>query len=278
MTTNIIDSPMQSSLDKCLVSLSFDDGRIDNYTIAYPILKKMDMPATFNITTGYVGNKLKPGNPTDVKPMSMDMVKELFSNKAFEIAGHGWAHQNDIKDIDKGFEELKISLNVDMLTPLGDGFASPGTGLNKETWQKLTRDGKHNIRYARVSLRYKSHKMLKTLTRKASRILRMPCLYRMAYQDTLMDSVDGGLLYSIPVLSSITVNELKAVINHAVKTKQAVVLMFHSIVPDGNVHDNWDYESGKFTAFCDFLKQQEGDGRLQVCTSMELWKQLTKER
>ena len=45
---------MDNKLQKCLVSLSFDDGRIDNYTMAYPILKKIDLPATFNITMGYV--------------------------------------------------------------------------------------------------------------------------------------------------------------------------------------------------------------------------------
>lgn len=92
---------MDNKLQKCLVSLSFDDGRIDNYTMAYPILKKIDLPATFNITMGYVTGKLTPGNPTDVKQMNVDMVRELFSNNKFEIAGHGWAHQNDITDIER---------------------------------------------------------------------------------------------------------------------------------------------------------------------------------
>ena len=202
---------MDNKLQKCLVSLSFDDGRIDNYTMAYPILKKIDLPATFNITMGYVTGKLTPGNPTDVKQMNVDMVRELFSNNKFEIAGHGWAHQNDITDIEKGITELKSLLGVNTLTRFGDGFASPGTGLSLETWHRLTSNQSNTIRYARVSLRYKSCAWLKTLIRKTSRVLQWPCLYRMAYQDTMMNDVQDGLIYSIPVLSSITTNELKAV-------------------------------------------------------------------
>lgn len=269
---------MDNKLQKCLVSLSFDDGRIDSYTMAYPILKKIDLPATFNITMGYVTGKLTPGNPTDVKQMNVDMVRELFSNNKFEIAGHGWAHQNDITDIEKGITELKSLLGVNTLTRFGDGFASPGTGLSLETWHRLTSNQSNTIRYARVSLRYKSCAWLKTLIRKTSRVLQWPCLYRMAYQDTMMNDVQDGLIYSIPVLSSITTNELKAVIKKAIKTKQAIVLMFHSIVPDGAIHDNWDYEEGKFDTFCQFLKQEEKEGKLKVCTSMEVWKQLTSEK
>ena len=36
------------------VILSFDDGRKDNYRAAMEIMKPLDIPATFNITTGYI--------------------------------------------------------------------------------------------------------------------------------------------------------------------------------------------------------------------------------
>ncbi|GEM_PF-2918840 len=43
-----------------LINFSFDDGREDNYTMAYPILKKLSIPATINITTRFISSSTPP--------------------------------------------------------------------------------------------------------------------------------------------------------------------------------------------------------------------------
>ncbi len=40
------------------VCLTFDDGYQDNYDIAYPILKQMDVPFAIYVTTGFIDNRL----------------------------------------------------------------------------------------------------------------------------------------------------------------------------------------------------------------------------
>lgn len=263
-------------MEKALINFSFDDGRLNNYTIAYPILKRFKCPATFNITTGFVKGEFKPGELTYGPPMTMDMVKEVFQDPTIEIAGHGYWHNNSLKDIIEGIVTLKEELGVEKLTSYGNGFASPGTGLNKDTYKKdMEIELEHiDLTYIRLSLRNMSMKRIRSLARKASRILHWPFLYRLAYKDTLMDEHDDKFLYSIPVLSSITVKEIMAIINQAVMEKKACVLMLHSIVEKNAVCDPWDYEVDKFIKLLQELTMLQDKGLLRLTTSMDIFKNL----
>lgn len=260
-------------MEKAFVSFSFDDGRIDNYTIAYPMLKHYQLPATFNITTGYVEGKFQKGRLTYADPMNMQMVEELFCDPLMEIAGHGYWHMNTVEDIVQGVTELRRHLNVSDVTI--NGFASPGTGLNMGYYHEHKQElVDHSIEYVRLSLRYLSNPRRKTFVRKVSRVLSFPMLYRLAYQDTLMDTVEDGIVYSVPVLSSISVAQLKSLISYAIKYKKVCILMLHSIVEDGKVHDNWDYEKSKFEDLYHYLSVMQQQGQLEVVTSQKAYELL----
>lgn len=258
-----------------LINLSFDDGRLDNFKTVYPILKRYNLPATFNITTGYVRGDHDMASLAPGKPMTVEMVKELFRDKSMEIAGHGYYHRNTIEDIVQGIEELKKDLDTDQLTECGNGFASPGTGFNLMEYGSIKQNLESaGIKYIRLSLRYLHCQKLKILFRKISRVIKLPLFYRWAYQDTLMDRVDNHLIYSIPVLSSISVNMIIAVIKYAEKHKMACVLMLHSIVEDGCIRDNWDFERSKFEKICKFLADHQSKNKLEVTTSMNIYQKL----
>ena len=47
--------------------------------------------------------------------------------------------------------------------------------------------------------------------------------------------------------------------------------MLHSIVPDGMVRDNWDYEESKFREICNKLVLLQNKGKLRVSTSMDIY-------
>jgi len=47
-------------VDKKLAYITFDDGYLDNYELAFPILKAMKIPATFFVATGLIETKVIP--------------------------------------------------------------------------------------------------------------------------------------------------------------------------------------------------------------------------
>lgn len=256
------------------IAFSFDDGRLDNYTIAYPILQKYNIPATFNITTGYIEGKIEDGKLTKALPMTIDMIKELYKNINCEIAGHGYWHQNTLDDILKGTDGLKEDLGLE--TWGGQvGFASPGTSLDLNYYQTIKQAlQNHDICYVRLSKRYLSSRRIKILCRKAARIFHVPCLFRLAYQDTLMSEIKDNIIYSVPILASTTVREIQALVGKAVREKKACVLMWHSIVKKEDLKDNFGYDVEKFEKICCWLMNMHEQGKITLCKTMDLYNQM----
>lgn len=76
---------------RAAVSLTFDDGLAEHYTIVAPELEKRGFRGTF----GVCGFNLNKDADHIVKPdrMTWPQVKEL-AQRGHEISNHGWAHRN----------------------------------------------------------------------------------------------------------------------------------------------------------------------------------------
>lgn len=258
------------------IVLSFDDGRGDNKDIIHDILVPLSIPATFNITTGYVdGTCPEELLPSNKSPLTIEDVKKIASNPIFEIALHGNNHLNTIDDIFSGKDKLKKWLNLS--TDFQFGLASPNSGLspkvfNSDSYKRL----RDSIAYMRVSYRISSLEKYRVFCRKAARVLHFPLLYKEAYKETLMDAFDDRLLYSVPVMKDISFREIKSLVEYAIKSNKSLILMFHSVKDDVKQDDNWTWGKEKFSSLCRYLAQNRDDDKLNICTSMELIRILSK--
>lgn len=77
------------------LSVTFDDGYVDNFSVAAPILKRLNIPATFFVTTGFIGSTIVPPWDGQLRVpqrwMSWDQVRELRS-QGFDIGSHSDRH------------------------------------------------------------------------------------------------------------------------------------------------------------------------------------------
>ncbi len=70
------------------VVITFDDGWIDNYTFAFPVLKKLQIPATFFVVTDSLQE-----NRSDSKRMNLEQLREL-SARGMTIGSHTRSHHD----------------------------------------------------------------------------------------------------------------------------------------------------------------------------------------
>jgi len=108
------------------LAITFDDGYQDNHDLAAPILKALNLPATFFITTEYIGKDIVPWWDEEEgvrhKWMSWDQVRALH-RQGFEIGSHTRSHA----DLGKVREELALKELVDSRIELERQLSAPVT-------------------------------------------------------------------------------------------------------------------------------------------------------
>lgn len=89
--SNIEVSVAQYRYDReCAVSLTFDDGIQEDYTLIAPHLDRCGLKGTFCINGAFIGNLDDRFAPR----MTWDQCRELDA-RGHEIANHSWSHQNE---------------------------------------------------------------------------------------------------------------------------------------------------------------------------------------
>lgn len=70
------------------VLITFDDGYLSNYTIAYPILKKYNMHAEIFVITSRILNNGEKNKAKEIPKMSWEQLRKM--KETITIQSHGW--------------------------------------------------------------------------------------------------------------------------------------------------------------------------------------------
>ena len=96
------------------VCITFDDGYRDNYTLAYPLLKRLRVPFTVYVTTGFIDNKMPMWwYPDERLGISTDELKALDDDPLCTIGAHTVSHPKlDTLTREQQYQEIAESQRV----------------------------------------------------------------------------------------------------------------------------------------------------------------------
>ncbi len=100
-----------------VVALSFDDGFLDNYQYAYPLLKKYNAKATIYLATKIEG----------IETLTVAQIQEMAASGQVEFGAHTQHHVNLLKLSDEqAYQEMQSSkIDVEVLVGRCPSFAYP---------------------------------------------------------------------------------------------------------------------------------------------------------
>jgi peptidoglycan/xylan/chitin deacetylase (PgdA/CDA1 family) len=100
--STLVTQPAPPRNGRPQVAITFDDGHVDNYEFALPLLVEHRMPATFYVTTGYIDRdpavvarfaSIRRVTSSEIEPLSWEQLRE-FAAAGMEIGAHTFSHPN----------------------------------------------------------------------------------------------------------------------------------------------------------------------------------------
>ena len=249
------------------VVFSFDDGRIDTYTNAYPILRKYNMPFTLNVCTDFVEHPehFTCFGSADNKSVSVDNLVEM-QNNGVEIACHGHLHLNTKDDVLANISALAdMGLNVDPI-----GFASPNSAIREDNAAELlelVNEGR--LAYIRSGIQVRREGMLFAALSLLERKLHSPLLFYKLNKRCILKGEKQSILLSVGIHKGVTLKQLISFVDK-MKDGETVIFMFHSILNKTDVgygRDNWFFDLERFEQLCKSLSEKSD---VEVCSTMDL--------
>lgn len=131
-----VSEEMSNSKPSTFISLTFDDGYLDTYTTAYPLLKQLHVPFCVYMTRDFYRGTARPQWDSEAKMMDIEQMMELSRDPLCTIGVHTCSHPRlGSLTVEEQHKELKES-KADLEQLLGKEvrhLAYPHGDYNQDT-------------------------------------------------------------------------------------------------------------------------------------------------
>lgn len=93
-----------------LVVLTFDDGFLDTYTRAYPVLADLKFPFTIYLTTDAIETGVPFKGQVGAEPLNWENVKEMMASGLLTVGAHTHTHP-DLRDLTSDLVESELDVS-----------------------------------------------------------------------------------------------------------------------------------------------------------------------
>ena len=247
------------------LSISIDDGAYDSYTNIFPLLTKYNLPATYNLISGYIDGKEEcKGIP--FKPITWEELNEIKNSSLIEVGNHSYDHTNRALSIVQG--RMVLNQHIGQSIEKSMGFASPESRMT-ETFinEKRTALSVAGCSYVRTGIRVRSFKFARNLARKAAHVgIGLQCEHPSRRPQA------GGRCDGRVREDARRRPEVKALVKQAVKKEKNVILLFHRVLKpeEENYKENWYWDYRKFDILLQYLRMEQEKKHLIVVKTCDL--------
>ena len=130
----------KKSIPRKTIAITFDDGYENNFTIAYPILKRYNLNATIFVVVKNIGKVVDDKYFKNAKFMSVQQLRRLNLDKLIEIGSHTLNHYY-LPEIDRAKLKDQIFKSKQILESRLQGkidfFSYPIGGFNRHIQQMV---------------------------------------------------------------------------------------------------------------------------------------------
>ena len=246
------------------IVLSFDDGRLDTFTEAFPILKDNGLTASVHITTGFIDGSFKTDEfGKGMKPIPIGALKEMF-DYGIDISSHGDFHKMEANDFFKSKEKLSLWTSSDCKI----GFSVPNSSASEAEIKEFINETSGDPLYVRVGRDKSCRSFINKINYIFYKLFHFQVSFNSFNKNNINYSLDKFYIKSCVIKRHTRAKSIIKFIKKYSRKDCVFVLMFHSVLEKPT--NDWEWDKKEFQILCAKLAEMKRSKSIDVLNLSKL--------